>query len=128
MRHCLFTIVLMACTNTVVASDISGIVLDESGARIAGAKVQLVDGKLSQSQITNDSGEFHFTDAGGRQRILRVESSGFEQYQENLSSGDGIVKVTMHPGHVHEDIVVSSTRTSVPEQENPADVDTIRTP
>src|SRR5579859_2233441 len=81
-RPAVFGFVVLNCV--IAAADISGIVSDEHGARIAGAQVELVGASAAQSQVTNDRGEFHFVTPWNEQFIVRIQSAGFAAYEDKL--------------------------------------------
>ena len=121
-------LVFVAWSSALSVADISGIVSDEHGARIVGAQIELVGTSATQSQVTNDRGEFHFVAQENEQLILRIQSAGFAAYENKFSGDSANISVTLRPERARETVVVSSTRTALSEQENPADVDTIRAP
>src|SRR6516165_862464 len=58
---------------------ISGVVQDQAGASIAGAKVQLIaDHAVQQSAVTDQSGSFQFKGVSAGNYQLQITSSGFE--------------------------------------------------
>jgi len=68
---------------------ISGIVLDPSGAAIAGATIVLsgADGTMLDKTTTDNGGAFHFENVGRGNYRITVKAAGFEEGKAEVNSG-----------------------------------------
>ena len=66
---------------------LTGVVEDESGAAVAGAKIALVQQISSQTEETTsgETGSFRFEDLSPGNYLLKAEASGFDPYEEVLT-------------------------------------------
>jgi hypothetical protein len=68
-----------------VSSSISGTVVDQTGAVLAGAIVQVVDtgNGFERSSVSNESGFFNFPDLRTGKFTLSIHTPGFKKYQQS---------------------------------------------
>lgn len=94
--------------------EVSGVVLDPSGAVIAEAKVTLRrDGqRAEQSKTTNQKGEFRFTRLPSGNYELEVRRDGFKPTTTQLTVGaksTGPLEITLPIADVREEIAIADT-------------------
>jgi hemoglobin/transferrin/lactoferrin receptor protein len=94
-------------------SNVSGVVLDSSGATVADASVSL----LSAQQVTvgtaktDSQGRFTFSDVSTGQYLLVVTSRGFAGHQQAVtvgSSGVDNLEVRLNPGILNEAVTITT--------------------
>ena len=101
-----------------VAGVVAGVVLDATGAAIAGATVRLdVAGTPVNEMQTASDGSFSFRrDVDGPVRVV-VSAAGFASATVDVGPGDisgGALRITLAPAPFFEAVNVTSTRTGVP--------------
>jgi outer membrane receptor protein involved in Fe transport len=105
-------------TSTLMLALILGLVLDTTGAAIAGAIVRLeVAGTSINEMQTATDGRFSFrSDAAGPVRLV-VSAAGFASATVDVGPGDisgGELRILLEPAPFFEAVNVTSTRTGVP--------------
>jgi len=96
-----------------ISAAISGVVTDESGARVPSAKIEAVnlETRAQRSTITDASGYYRFAGLRIGQYELNVEIDGFRQLQRKgigLALGQEVaVDFTLKLGQVQEQITVT---------------------
>lgn len=91
--------------------DITGVVVDQTGGLVAGAKVTLEgpDGK-SQTGITDSTGTFLFTGLGSGDYLARVEQPGFniasKRFKVRTSAPQ--LRIVLEIAELHEKVIVSN--------------------
>jgi len=78
-----------ACLAQAVGNNVSGVVLDPSGATIAGAQVELkrADSEAIASAVTNNAGGFHFDGMSAGQYHIVVQATGFKDSGQDVNIG-----------------------------------------
>jgi hemoglobin/transferrin/lactoferrin receptor protein len=95
---------------------VSGTVQDSADAAVAGSTVILRDtGTGAQRKAaTNRDGRFSFNiDGDAAQYEVIVIAKGFERVSKPLVAGGSDLVITLLPGPISEDIIVTATRTQV---------------
>jgi hypothetical protein len=96
---------------------LNGVVLDQTGAAIAGARVELIVGNTSQQSATTDqSGGFSFKRVPPAQYQVRVSSEGFEPISVDVTVGSqppAPLHISMAVASVHLETTVTSGNTQV---------------
>jgi len=97
------------------APSIGGIVLDATGAVVAGATVRLeVTGTPVNEMQTGTDGRFSFRqDVAGRVRLV-VSAAGFAPATLDVDQSTEELRITLEPAPFFEAVNVTSTRTGVP--------------
>ncbi len=102
----------MSAQSTYTAQ-LTGVVIDTSGATVPGAKVTLTDEEtnVGQTFLTNSRGIFVFTGIRPASYTIRVEAAGFgSQERKNLTlavSQQATIDFTLAPGKVSESVTVT---------------------
>jgi len=96
-------------------SSVSGRVLDQTGASVAGAVVRLWQQPAAFERITktDENGNFTFDGLIGGEYKLTVTGEGFSTLTKELSLSAGekrSVEFTLHPSALAEEMVISSTQ------------------
>lgn len=116
----------IACSHAVLcAAQVSGTVLDRSGAVIAGATVDLRSEGASEHTKTDTAGRFSFARAlpSG---VVTVRAEGFAPASTSYGPATpGDLRITLEPSNVLTEMTVSATRTPVPAAEVPASVEVV---
>ena len=105
---------LLACTTQVFAqgANVSGTVVDESGARVPGATVMLT-GPVRDTRVTDSTGEYRFARIPPGDYEIVASTSGFASARTAVSVGTGAVSVpplTLAVAGLGETVVVSASR------------------
>jgi hypothetical protein len=127
-RLSLRRLILLAVILTVIATTghaqpqanrfpLTGIVLDQTGAAIAGAKVELISGNISQQSVTTDqSGGFTFKRIPPAQYQVRVSSEGFEPLTVDVTVGSqplAPLRISLEVASVRLETTVTSGDTQI---------------
>lgn len=86
ISHVLFVVLFCFFSNiiTINAATITGIVVDKEGSiPLPGAKVKILDTKLGK--ITNNKGEFEFTNVKSGEYIISIKYIGYQNYETKLT-------------------------------------------
>jgi outer membrane receptor protein involved in Fe transport len=90
---------------------VAGVVLDASGAPIAGATVSVeIGGKAGASAETGADGRFSIEGVASRDARLRVRANGFAESVATIDGGPGPVRVVLHPRPLSESVTVTASR------------------
>jgi outer membrane receptor protein involved in Fe transport len=92
---------------------IEGLVRDQTGAFIEGARVDLRAGKYSVSTITGDSGKFAFEAVPEGRATILVRAKGFAESQQDWNSeavSSAPLEIVLSPATENVQIVVTATR------------------
>lgn len=121
MRLFLGSIFFLLLGTGVSAQTITGVVVDNTSAPIADAKVSLVN--PTSETTTDNEGRFTLTAAITDRTRLTVHANGFASFERSLSN-DGVFDFTiiLQPAAVSEDVTVSITRDEARLSETPASV------
>ena len=92
---------------------IQGTVVDLQDRPVVGASVALTTEAAAFRTETNENGEFVFR--GQSAGTLRVTLAGFAPLSVSAQAG-GLVRLLLHPARVTESVVVSATRSDLPEE------------
>jgi outer membrane receptor protein involved in Fe transport len=95
------------------ARRIEGLVRDQTGAFIVGARVDLRAGKYSASTITHDNGKFAFDAVPEGSATIFVQAKGFANLQQGWNSeavSSAPVEIVLSPASENVQIVVTATR------------------
>ena len=106
---------------------VSGIVTDQTGAAIVGAKVAFTSGTFSATQLTDDHGEFAFSLHSAESGALKISAPGFQVRTLTWPKGDGQTgasypQITLLPATAAEQVTVAANRTGVRVIENATSV------
>jgi iron complex outermembrane recepter protein len=104
--------ILCAVCNAQKATDVSGKVVDASGAAIRNAAVSLTDLKTNKvtHTTTGREGNFLFADVTRDPKILSIEKSGFEPFTVNLTAeSQHFVNATLHVAALDDSVIVRGT-------------------
>jgi hypothetical protein len=98
-----------------ISSSLSGTIVDQSGATMAGAKVEVMEGAtgFQRETITNDRGFFNFPDLKPGGYSVRVNTPGFKRYEQSgleISSGEqrNLGTIRLSVGETSESITVTA--------------------
>lgn len=99
------------------ARGLSGVVVDQNGAPVAGASVTVREaGASSVERSTTDAqGQFGFERAPSRGFVLTVEARGFESFARRLGAvvvGAAPLRVVLAPASFNERVTVTASRTA----------------
>lgn len=105
------------------STQISGTVLDASGAAITGAQVELQASSFSASVATGADGKFQFNSVPATSGALIITARDFQQQKQPWSSPSGApirVNVTLQLLSLSQSVMVTANRTATPLGETPA--------
>jgi len=111
---CIFSLASSSRAFGQVSAAISGVVTDESGARVSSARIDAVnlETQAQRNTISDASGYYRFADLPVGQYELNVKKDGFQQIQRkgiDLALGqEAAVDFTLKPGQVQEQITVTA--------------------
>ena len=97
-RQCVLVLVILVCVVSAsaqnITGEITGTVMDQSGAAVAGATISAVcpDTNQSRSLTTGDSGEYRMTDMAVCVYKVSVSASGFKTTVRNVTVS--VAKIT----------------------------------
>ena len=90
---------------------VAGVVLDASGAPIAGASVSLeIAGKAGPSTETGADGRFSIEGVPSSDAMLRVRANGFAESVSAALASATPVRVVLHPRPLSESVTVTASR------------------
>lgn len=115
---CLPLIAIAGAVNTFAQTpnaEIAGYVRDESGAAVAGARVELRGESRVVHTTTSADGSFSFTGVKGGGR-LTVEAPGFAVFSRLLKKEGALstIEVVLSPASIREQITITATRIEAP--------------
>lgn len=85
--------------SSVRAQTVEGVVLDQRGAAIAGAKIKVeAEGKMVASTVTNGDGKFAVRSNGERETRIEVTAKGFRPFTKSLAGIDENLEITLVAG------------------------------
>jgi outer membrane receptor protein involved in Fe transport/mono/diheme cytochrome c family protein len=117
-----------ASTNLVTSKQlarIAGVVKDQTGAVMAGAKVVLRDGGISTERTTDARGEFVFEGFTAASGTLVVDAPGFDTQRRDWRAKDPELlhlEIVLTPARLEERITVTATRVPTRVSETAASV------
>ena len=98
-----------------VQSTLSGVVVDQTGAAIAGARVDLnVGGVKKQSTITDKFGNFRFTHLIAASYQILVTNEGFEPTSNDVTIAPALstplipIRISMSIANLHTEVTVAN--------------------
>jgi outer membrane receptor protein involved in Fe transport len=120
-------------SQTTPPNQLSGVVTDSTGAAIVGANVVFVSGsssstQVNQTQLTNEKGEFVFTQVSAGSGVLKVSANGFQPQSVNWNGGGNALQVVLLPATAAEQVTVTANRTGVRVVENATSVTILSAP
>ncbi len=90
---------------------VAGVVLDASGAPVAGANVSLeIAGKAGPSTETGADGRFSIEGVPSSDAMLRVRANGFAESVSAALASATPVRVVLHPRPLSESVTVTASR------------------
>ena len=105
---------------------VRGVVVDQTGAPIAGAQVSLyASPTLLAETTTGPTGEFTFSDLKTNRGVLRVRATGFSDEEREWTTTDDNtppLRITLTPLPLKELVVVTAARTTMRLAETSASV------
>jgi outer membrane receptor protein involved in Fe transport len=107
---------------------ISGVVIDQTGAAIVGAEVVFTSSANSsatmntETVITDDRGRFVFSGLSADSGVVKVSASGFQPQSVDWHSGADPLQIALLPASAAEQVTVTANRTGVRAVENATSV------
>jgi outer membrane receptor protein involved in Fe transport len=121
---CLFALVV-ACASAVSGQShtLRGIVVDQNGAPIPSAHIFLYASPTLPAQTTTSStGEFTFSEIKVNHGLLKVRATGFAEIEQQWTTSNTPLRITLAPLSLRELVVVTPTRTGIQLGETSASV------
>jgi hypothetical protein len=110
-----------ASAGDAVPGSVSGTVVDQSGAVVAGAHVKLTSGNQSQDAVSGGDGEFSFANAAPGAFQLTITAAGFATQTSSgiLAAGETsiVLRIALSVATNVSEVQVSLTQTEVAEEE-----------
>jgi outer membrane receptor protein involved in Fe transport len=103
-------------------SQIFGVVTDQTDAAIATAEVVFSSGAFSATQVTDNRGEFVFSQIPGEAGVVKVSAPGFQARSVEWHAGTTRLAITLLPATAAEQVTVTANRTGVRLVENATSV------
>jgi outer membrane cobalamin receptor len=94
--------------------NLTGTVLDPSGAGVGGAKVELTAPGASRTTNTDDNGAFSIENIPAGSYALRVTANGFTTYAASLEVPADSLRLTLGVAARSDDVIVTTTRVETP--------------
>jgi outer membrane receptor protein involved in Fe transport len=115
---------------TATPSQITGVVTDQTGAAIVSAEVVFTSGPVVAKQVTDDQGEFVFSQISAESGVLKVSATGFQVRSLNWPSttGSAPLQIVLLPATAAQQITVAANRTGVRVIENATSVTILSSP
>lgn len=121
---CVFAVVIGFSTPD--GFSLRGVVVDQTGAPIAGAQVSLYASPTPLTQTTTGpTGEFSFSDLSVNRGLLRIRATGFSEVEREWTATDETappLRITLTPLPLKELVVVTAARTNTRLAETSASV------
>ena len=128
----------MLLCQTATSNQITGVVTDQTGAAIVSAEVVFTNGSLVARQVTDDRGEFVFSQISAESGVLKVSATGFQVRSIDWPSSDrrsldqhtgvGPLQIVLLPATAAQQITVAANRTGVRVIENATSVTILSSP
>jgi outer membrane cobalamin receptor len=128
MQPCFRFLAVVFLSTAALASDLTIKIVDPQSAAVPGAQVQLFSQdspRPAAVQTTSAQGVAHFRDVPSGELRVRVLAPGFAEQWTPASNPAAEVTVPLKLAVQTETVVVTATRTPVPEIESGASVDTL---
>jgi vitamin B12 transporter len=132
MRSCCRFFAVVFLSTSALASELTVKVVDPQSAAASGAQVEIYSGNLTRPaaiQATSGQGTAEFRNAANNVSRVHVLAPGFAEQWQTLEPGqaeqNSAVTITLHLAVANETVVVSGTRTPVPDNESGASIDTL---
>src|SRR6266852_339536 len=119
-------------------TNISGVVTDQTGAAIVAAEVVFTNGSLVAKQVTDNRGEFAFSQVSAESGVVKVSAPGFQVRSldwrsANFLGTDGRgastpLQIVLLPATAAEQVTVAANRTGVRVIENATSVTVLSAP
>ncbi len=109
-------------------SQISGVVTDQTGAAVATAEVVFTSGSFTATQVTDNRGEFGFSQIPAESGAVRVSAPGFRVDSTNWRAGTSRLQITLLPATAAEQVTVTANRAGVRVVENATSVTILSAP
>jgi Carboxypeptidase regulatory-like domain len=110
----LFTVGVSTLSAAQQPTTIIGIVSDQTGASVAGAKVELVNGLVvTRSAATDGGGRYQFEGLQSGDYTVRVTASGFQPVERRVNvtaSGSAVADLRLAVQTLEENVVVTAER------------------
>ena len=128
-----FSAPLRLLCQTASPSQIAGVVTDQTGAAIVSAEVVFTSGSVVARQVTDDRGEFVFSQISAESGVLKVSATGFQVRGLNWRStdwrtGSSPLQIVLLPATAAQQITVAANRTGVRVIENATSVTILSSP
>ena len=107
---------------------ISGVVTDQTGAAVATAEVVFTSGSFTATQVTDNRGEFGFSQIPAESGAVRVSAPGFRVDSTNWRTGTSRLQITLLPATAAEQVTVTANRAGVRVVENATSVTILSAP
>lgn len=121
---CLIAACLVA-SSAQTPQTIRGAVVDPQGRPLAGATVILIMPSATVRTVTDESGKFEFQ-SGGSSAQIHVNVAGFAPAEATAHPGD-VLNLQLETATVTQNVVVSATRSAVPEEATASSVRVLST-
>ena len=108
-------------------SQIAGVVTDQTGAAIPAAEVVFTSASINATQLTDERGEFVFSQISVAAGVVKVSAPGFqaqsiEWHSADLPAVSSHLQIVLLPASAAEQITVTANRTGVRVIENATSV------
>ena len=103
---------------------IAGIVKDQTGAVIAGARVSFRSPATRIEQVTAEDGRFVFDQLPARAGVLEISAAGFQQQRREwrAQTDAALLEIVLSPASVAQQVTVTATRTRIEVGSTPTSV------
>lgn len=123
---CVWLIVVVSVSVAAASADVftlKGVVVDQNGAPVQAAQVSVYAGPTLLAQTTTGpTGEFSFAELRINHGRLRARAPGFAEVDQEWTTGEAPLRITLAPLSLREQVVVTPTRTSIQLGETSASV------
>jgi outer membrane receptor protein involved in Fe transport len=118
----------LAASQDAAPRQISGVVNDQTGARLVAAEVVFRSGSFVSRQLTDDHGEFAFSQVAAASGTITVSAPGFEVRSVEWTASISDLRIVLLPATLAEQVTVTANRTGVRVIENATSVTILSTP
>src|SRR6266849_11077072 len=109
-------------------SQLSGVVVDQTGAVIAAVEVVFTSGSFTTTQVTDERGDFVFSQVPTESGVVTVSATGFQVRSIDWHADTSWLAITLLPATTAEQVTVTANRTGVRLVENATSVTVLSAP